>query len=116
MNDERRSEPRFDSDRLQLVARDALSGNLIGSVANLSERGMMLNASTALEPEGVLQLQLSRASDPDRIILELALRVSWIADAKTPGNLWAGGKIIAMGDAQAKTLRSLLEEAQTGAA
>lgn len=115
MNDERRSEPRFSSAQLQLVAHDALSGTLIGSVANLSERGMMLNAVSKIEAEGVLQLQLSRSDQPQRPILELVLGISWISSAKTPGNYWAGGKIIAIGDAHAKTLHSLLEEVQTKA-
>lgn len=113
MNEERRSEPRYASEKLQLLATDALRSEIIGSVANLSERGLMLNTTTALEKDGVLQLALSRSSTPDAIIVELALRITWTSPAMTPGNCWAGGKTIAISEGHAKTLRALLEEAQT---
>lgn len=113
MTEERRSEPRIEAATLSLVAYDSLTGELFGSVINISCSGLMLNAEQKPDSGGVMQLDLRRTSPPQLPILDLAVRISWVVAADTPGNHWVGGQVIGISEAHAQTLRCLIEEAET---
>lgn len=114
MSKERRREARIDAARLRLLAYDSLAGELLGSVTNLSESGLMLLSNKPVENGGTLQLELRRAAAPDYSLVEMAVTISWTGAAETPGNAWAGAHIIGISEAHQQTLHNLIEEASKG--
>lgn len=113
MSDERRRDPRFDSGVLGLIAYDSLSGNLVGSVANLSAGGMMMNGRCDAEVDGTMQLSLARAAAPDTRIVELVAQVAWKTGAATPGSDWIGVRIADISSADARILLQLCGKAES---
>ncbi|RMG37664.1 MAG: PilZ domain-containing protein [Gammaproteobacteria bacterium] len=110
MNEERRREPRLDALPLNLFAYDNLSNKLLGTLVNLSSRGLMILGSGHGEPGGVMQIDLRSADAPDKPLLSLGLKVSWVSPANTAGSYWMGGRIIGLEPEHAKTLAELLQQ------
>lgn len=108
MNEERRREPRLDALPLNLFAYDNLSNHLLGTLVNLSRRGLMILGSTHGEPGGVMQIDLRSADRPDKPLLSVGLKVSWVSPANTAGSYWMGGRIIGIEPEHAKVLADLL--------
>lgn len=110
MNEERRREPRLDALPLNLFAYDNLNNRLIGTLVNLSRRGLMILGSTHGDPGGVIQIDLRSSDKPDDPLLSLGMKVSWVSPANTAGNYWMGGRIIGIEPEHAEVLARLLDQ------
>lgn len=110
MNQERRNNPRIETGRLGLIARDSFGGDMECSVANLSAGGLLLIGRCRAEVGGTLQLSLSR-SDSAHPLLHLAVQVTWKHPAATPESDWIGARISSLGEQDAQTLQRILQDA-----
>ena len=116
MTEERRREPRLDALPLNLFVYDNLSNHLLGTLVNISNRGMMILASSQCDPGGVLQVDLRSAEQPDRVLLAAGLKVAWTSPASTAGSHWIGGRFIGIDQENARALAELIRRARDNAA
>lgn len=116
MSEERRREPRIDTRPLNLMVFNNLSGNILGSLANLSRSGLMVLANAQSEPGGILQVDLRESPSSDTPLLSMGIQVSWVSPANTADRYWMGGPIIGITAKDATTLEDLLHKAETLAA
>ncbi|MCX7515105.1 PilZ domain-containing protein [Frateuria hangzhouensis] len=89
---------------------DAISGQHMGQLGNLSASGMLLIGSEAPRNEAIYQLRLplpGLAETPPTI--EVGVQEQWHEEAATPGQVWAGYRIIAIGEAEAEQLQRWLD-------
>ena len=115
MTEERRREPRIDTISLNLFAHDNLSNELLGTVVNLSRRGIMLLTRARADIGGVLQIDLREANQPDKPMFSMGIKVGWISPAQTPGNFWLGGRIVGIAPEDSDKLHALLVQAHAPA-
>jgi hypothetical protein len=89
---------------------DAISGRRIGQLGNLSASGMLLIGNQAPRAEAIYQLHLPLPGlgDPTTTI-EVGVQEQWHEEAATPGQFWAGYRIIAIGEDEAMLLQRWLE-------
>lgn len=105
MQQEFRRAPRRRADAVISVC-DAMTGQVVGRVGNLSETGMLLMASTALVPDGLYQLRFSLpGADGTGQPLELGAHLLWADQASAPGQSWVGLRFIGLDEHQATALR-----------
>lgn len=88
---------------------DAISGRRMGQLGNLSASGMLLIASEAPRNEAIYQLRLPLPGLAGETTIEVGVQEQWHEDAATPGQVWAGYRIIAIGDDEAAQLQRWLE-------
>lgn len=112
MSEERRREPRLDASSLHLFVYDNLRDELLGTLVNISRGGLLILSGAAVDPEGVLQIDLRRGPPPAETILPLGVQVSWVTPASTEDNYWIGTRIIAIADADREKLKRLLRDAE----
>jgi len=111
MSEERRREPRLDASSLHLYVYDNLRNELLGTLVNISSGGLLILSGTAVDLEGVLQIDLRSGPSPADTVLPLGVQVTWIAPANTEGNYWIGTRIIAIADVDREKLKRLLRDA-----
>lgn len=74
---------------------DAMTGQAIGKLSNLSETGMLLILGEALTSDGLYQLRFSL---PDKAgtgrTVEVGAHELWSDDAAAPGQVWTGFRFI----------------------
>jgi hypothetical protein len=116
MSDERRREPRIDTLSLNLVVFNNLSGEILGTLANLSRNGLMVLSNAHSDPGGTLQIDLRDSPDADTHLLSMGIQVSWVSPANTPDSFWMGGRIIGITAEDTATLEALLRKAESEAA
>lgn len=89
---------------------DALSGRRMGQLGNLSASGMLLIGSEAPRAEAIYQLRLPLPGlGGDTPVIEVGVQEQWHEEAATPGQVWAGYRIIAIGEEQAAQLQRWLD-------
>ncbi|NLG59394.1 MAG: PilZ domain-containing protein [Gammaproteobacteria bacterium] len=86
---------------------DAMTGQVIGKIGNLSESGMLLLASQPLANDALYQFRFplepgEGAGEP----LEIGAHLLWSDDASAPGQHWIGFRFIGQSDAQLRRLRA----------
>jgi hypothetical protein len=82
----------------------------MGQLGNLSASGMLLIGSTAPRNEAIYQLRLPLPGLGDTsTTIEVGVQEQWHEEAATPGQVWAGYRIIAIGDQDAAQLQHWLE-------
>lgn len=89
---------------------DAISGRRMGQLGNLSASGMLLIGTESPRNEAIYQLRLplpGLGTIPPQI--EVGVQEQWHEDAATPGQVWAGYRIIAIGDEEATQLQRWLD-------
>jgi hypothetical protein len=98
MNEKRRSD-RKPVDSIILVT-DAITGQPIGRIGNLSRSGLMLIGPRPLNDDALYQLrfQLSDPADGSRHTLEIGVHEQWTEEAATPGQYWSGLRFIDIGE------------------
>ena len=102
----RRARRRKAADMIQVV--DAMTGQAVGRIGNLSESGMLLIANASLENDALYQLRFALPGKVDDE-LELGAHLLWSDRASAPGQAWAGFRFVALSDAQARQLRAWVE-------
>jgi len=89
---------------------DAISGRRMGQLGNLSASGMLLIGNQAPRNEAIYQLRLPLPGlDEGSSMIEVGVQEQWHEEAATPGQIWAGYRIIAIGDGEASQLQRWLE-------
>lgn len=90
---------------------DALTGETLGRVGNLSSEGMMLIGRRQLNDDALYQVRFQlrdRAGKPHA--LEAGVHEQWSEPAAISGQYWAGLRMIALSEADAAVLAEWLEE------
>lgn len=89
---------------------DAISGRSMGQLGNLSASGMLLIGSETPRNEAIYQLRLPLPGLGEASpTIEVGVQEQWHEQAATPGQVWAGYRIIAIGDREATQLQCWLE-------
>jgi hypothetical protein len=88
---------------------DVISGRNMGHLGNLSATGMLLISTEPPRSEALYQLHLplpGLAKETPHI--EVGVQEQWHEHAATPGQVWAGYRIIAIGQREAELLEQWL--------
>lgn len=89
---------------------DVISGRRMGQLGNLSASGMLLIGELTPRNEAIYQLRLplpGLAETP--ALIEVGVQEQWHEEAATPGQVWAGYRIIAIGEDAAVQLQRWLD-------
>ncbi|HET9834780.1 MAG TPA: PilZ domain-containing protein [Rhodanobacteraceae bacterium] len=90
---------------------DALTGENMGRIGNLSRNGMMLIGRHMLTPDALYQVRFHLPdSAGHKHLLEIGVHEQWSEPAAVPGQHWAGLRIIALTDADNAVLGDWLDE------
>ncbi|WP_158880238.1 PilZ domain-containing protein [Rhodanobacter sp. L36] len=97
------------------LVTDVITGLPMGQLGNLSSTGMLLISSKAPRSEAIYQVSMALA-ESGRLLtqsqpIELGIQEQWNEPAATPGQIWAGYRIVAISDADAARLESWLTQA-----
>jgi hypothetical protein len=110
MNEQRRA-PRKRPDYSVLVT-DAINGQPLGNLGNLSSNGMLLIGHRVPRNEAIYQVTLPLLRhDGSLSSIEIGIQEQWHEPAATPGQTWAGYRIIAIGTTEATQLEHWLQQA-----
>ncbi|MDG2539188.1 PilZ domain-containing protein [Dyella jiangningensis] len=93
------------------VVTDVISGQPIGHLGNLSANGMLLISAHPPRSEAIYQVSLSLpglGSAPQSI--EVGIQEQWHEAAASPGQIWAGYRIVAIDESDAALLGAWLEQ------
>ena len=97
------------------VVTDVISGQPIGHLGNLSANGMLLISARKPLSEAVYQVSFSLPSlDQLPQSIEVGIQEQWHEAAASPGQVWAGYRIVAISDADAALLDAWLEQPGQG--
>ncbi len=97
------------------VVTDVISGQPIGHLGNLSANGMLLISAQPPRAEAIYQVSLSLpglGSAPQ--VIEVGIQEQWHEAAASPGQVWAGYRIVAIDDRDAALLDAWLEQPGQG--
>lgn len=106
--DDRRKSNRIDAHDEGLRVSNAIDGEHIGIVGNLSDGGAMLIAGRELHAGGILQLNLEAPASLGGGIIPVGVKVLWCTPAHSPNEFWAGLETVDISAASAQALRRLL--------
>jgi hypothetical protein len=97
------------------VVTDVISGQAIGHLGNLSSTGMLLISSHTPRSEALYQVSLPLPASGRLLTqsqpIEAGIQEQWHEPAASPGQIWAGYRIVAISDADAARLDSWLAQA-----
>jgi hypothetical protein len=97
------------------VVTDVITGVPMGHLGNLSRTGVLLISSSAPRSEAIYQVSMSlpEAGRPASLSpsLEVGIQEQWHAPAATPGQIWAGYRIVAIDEDGAARLERWLAQA-----
>lgn len=93
-----------------IMVADAMTGEVVGRIGNLSETGMLMMSSTELVEDALYQLRFTLTGDTGRgQTLELGAHLLWSDQASAPGQAWAGFRFIGLSGEQARRLRDWVD-------
>jgi hypothetical protein len=108
---EQRSAPRK-RPNYSVSVTDSIKGQVLGLLGNLSYTGMLLISPRAPRSEAVYQVSLPLLRhDGTAPTIEIGIQEQWHEPAATPGQIWAGYRIIVIGSADATQLGLWLQQA-----
>jgi hypothetical protein len=97
------------------LVTDVITGLPMGHVGNLSSTGMLLISSKPPRSEAIYQVSMALPASgrlPNTTqVVEAGIQEQWHEPAATPGQIWAGYRIVAIGDADAERLEAWLAQA-----
>ena len=97
------------------LVTDVISGEPIGHLGNLSSTGMLLISTQAPRSEALYQVSLTLPASGRALIqsqpIEAGIQEQWHEPAASPGQIWAGYRIVAISDADAARLDGWLSHA-----
>lgn len=86
---------------------DAMTGEVVGHIGNLSEAGMLLIANRPLVNDALYQFRFRLDADGSQPAwVELGMHLLWSDHASAPGQHWAGFRFIGLSDRQLRQLRT----------
>src|SRR5690625_4554282 len=101
----RRARRRKAPDRIPVS--DAMTGQVVGHIGNLSESGMLLMANQALGNDALYQFRFALPSaDGPPAPVEIGVHLLWSDQASAPGQYWTGLRFIGLSDIQVRRLRA----------
>jgi hypothetical protein len=97
------------------IVTDVISGLPIGHLGNLSSTGMLLISAQVPRSEAIYQVSMNLPG-PGRMLaqsapIEVGIQEQWHEAAASPGQIWAGYRIVAISDADAARLDGWLAQA-----
>jgi hypothetical protein len=93
MNEQRRSKRKQIEAFIQIV--NAMTGEVIGRISNLSVDGLMIMSSVVPVEDGLYQFAFHLPDGNGRgAALEVGVHEQWHEPANAPGQYWAGFRII----------------------
>jgi hypothetical protein len=108
---EQRRAPRKRPD-YSVTVTDSITGQSLGHLGNLSNNGMLLIGHRTPRSEAVYQVSLPLPKhDGTAPTIEIGVQEQWHEPAATPGQVWVGYRIIAIGSADAAQLEQWLQQA-----
>lgn len=97
------------------LVTDVISGEPLGHLGNLSSTGMLLISTQAPRSEALYQVSLTLPASGRALIqsqpIEAGIQEQWHEPAASPGQIWAGYRIVAISDADAARLDGWLSHA-----
>ena len=110
MNEHRRA-PRK-RPNYSVTVTDAITGQPLGHLGNISSNGMLLISQHTPRTEAVYQVSLPLPTlDGGKPIIEVGIQEQWHEPAATPGQIWSGYRIVAIGNDDAAHLERWLQQA-----
>jgi hypothetical protein len=95
-----------------IVINNAMSGETLGRVGNLSVDGMMLISPKDIPEEHLYQVQFQLRDADQRVHrLEVGIQCLWAEAARTEHTFWAGCKIVDISPAEQQILDAWVERA-----
>jgi hypothetical protein len=91
------------------VVTDVITGQPIGQLGNLSTTGMLLIAAHAPRSDAVYQVSLALPGPGRAEPLEIGIQEQWHEPTPRAGQIWAGFRIIAIGEQDAARLGAWIE-------
>jgi hypothetical protein len=108
---EQRRSPRKRPDH-SVTITDAITGQPLGHLGNLSSSGMLLIGHCVPRSEAVYQVHLPLPRhDGSMPSIEIGIQEQWHEPAASPGQTWVGYRIIAIGNMDAMHLDDWLQQA-----
>lgn len=96
------------------IVTDVISGLPIGHLGNLSSTGMLLINAQAPRSEAIYQISMMLPGSGRQLTqshpIEIGIQEQWHETATSSGQVWAGYRIVAIGDADAAKLESWLSQ------
>lgn len=106
--DARRSRRRRVDERVEVI--DAMTGQPVGQLGNISESGLLLLASTRLHDDCLYQLHFMLADRlGQRHAFEIGAHLLWHNAAAAPGQAWTGFRFLSLEDGQLERLREWID-------
>ncbi|HEY8681947.1 MAG TPA: PilZ domain-containing protein [Rhodanobacter sp.] len=97
------------------IVNDVIGGQPIGHLGNLSCTGMLLISSQAPRSEALYQVSLALPAAGRALVeshpIEMGIQEQWHEAAASPGQIWAGYRIVAISDEDVSRLESWLAQA-----
>lgn len=97
------------------LVTNVISGEPLGHLGNLSSTGMLLISTQAPRSEALYQVSLTLPASGRALIqsqpIEAGIQEQWHEAAASPGQIWAGYRIVAISDADAARLDGWLSHA-----
>ena len=92
------------------VVTDTIREHAIGHLGNLSTTGVLLICNEAPLREAIYQVRFPlQGFGPQPVPIELGVQAQWHAPAASPGQVWAGYRIIAISQDDADILDRWLD-------
>lgn len=90
-----------------VMVTDAMTGDIVGRLGNISETGMLLVAGAPLVEDALYQMQFRLGDGQYRdVLVDAGAHLQWIGPANTPGQVWMGLRFVTLSDAHRAALRS----------
>ena len=110
MSAEHRRNPRKRADVIIQVT-NAITGETLGRIGNLSNDGMMLVANRPVREDALYQFVFHLPDERGHPLpLEVGVHEQWSEPANVPGQFWAGFRFIDIGEHDQATLNRWLEQ------
>lgn len=87
---------------------DMMTGEVIGTIGNLSVGGLMIISEDCLDEGLMMQLNFRASNEDGEPTISVGAQSLWTAQAQRPGTYWTGFKIIDMSDRDADAIEAMI--------
>lgn len=85
-----------------------MTGEVIGTIGNLSAGGLMIISEDCLDEGLMMQLNFRASDENGEQTVSVGAQSLWTAQAQRPGTYWTGFKIIDMSDRDADVIEAMI--------